>query len=172
MKAVAWVGQGLTWAGLAAIVGALGQGPEFAPYDEERALLRVSMAHLSQRLAPCRELSEDERAELPPTRRVREVCERGRAPTRLVLEIDHDTRIDTVIEPAGLSGDGRSYFMTSFQVEPGRHRLGARMADSPDPEGFDIEREFDLEVAAGEVALVEAGDDGITLQRLQAREVP
>lgn len=172
MKPLAWVGQGLAWAGFAAVVGGLGQGPDFAPYDAERALLRVSMAHLSQRLVPCRRLTEEERAELPPTRRVQEVCERGRAPTRLVLDVDGNKRIDTVVKPAGLSGDGRSYFMTSFQVDPGRHKFGVRMADSPDHDGFDIQHEFVLDLASGEVALIEAGDDGITMQRLQALEAP
>lgn len=168
MKGVKWIGQALTWAGIAAVVGALGQGPGFSPHGDTRAQLGFSVAHLSQRLVPCRQLTAAERAELPPTRRVQEVCERGRAPTRVILDIDGETRLDRTIKPAGLSDDGRSYLMTRIPIEPGQRALAVRVFDSADPDSPDHMRRFTARIPAGRVALLEVGDEGISLS-LQER---
>jgi len=168
MNALSLAGQGLTWLVFAALIGALAQGPEFSPHDAGHALLRVSMAHLSERLEPCRQLSEAERAELPPTRRVSEVCQRGRAPTRLVLLVDGTTLIDRTITPAGLSDDGRSYLMSGFPVEPGRRIIDIRLHDSPRPGEPGQQRRFEVVLEPGRVTLIEIGDEGIALEPLKA----
>lgn len=162
MKALALVGQGLTWAAMAAIVGLWGQGPSFSPYASGQALIKVSMAHLPERLEPCRQLTAAEREELPPTRRVKEVCGRERAPTRFELRLDGRLLIAETVEAAGLSDGGRSYYLEYFPVEPGRYTVTIRLADTPRTEGFDLEHEMTLELDAGEAALIEIGDDGIT----------
>lgn len=172
MSALKLAGQGLTWTVMAAVVGALAQGPGFAPHAPGQALLRVSIAHLSERLQPCRRLTEAERAELPPTRRVREVCERGRAPTRLTLTVDGRTFLEETIEPAGMSDDGRSYLMKAFRVDPGRYVIEIELHDSPEPGGPDHQARFDAHLEAGRVALIEISDGGIALDLLEARETP
>lgn len=163
MNIGAFIGQGLTWAAIAAAIGLLGQGPSFAPYAPDKALVKLSMAHLSERLQPCRELTAAERAELPPTRRVQQVCERGRAPTRFELYLDERLVVRESVTPAGLSDDGRSYYLDYFTVEPGRYTATLRLADTPREEGFDLERRLSLQLGAGESALIEIGDDGVVL---------
>lgn len=163
MKVLALTGQGLTWAVLAALVGLFGQGPAFAPYDPGQALIKVSMAHLPERLEPCRQLSAAEREALPPTRRVHEICGRERAPTRFELRLDGEVLVADTIEAAGLSSGGRAYYLEYFPVEPGRYTLTIRLADTPRTAGFDLEREMDLELIAGESALIEISDDGVAL---------
>lgn len=172
MTASQLVGQGLTWIVFAAMVGVLAKGPHFAPHESGQALLRVSMAHLSERLAPCRQLSEAERAGLPPTRRVTEVCERGRAPTRLVLSVNGRNLLDRTVVPAGLSDNGRSYLMADFPIAPGRHRIDVQLFDAPQTEGPSHHQRFDARIEAGRATLIEIGDDGISLTRLDAQEAP
>lgn len=164
MKALAVAGQGLTWAVLATLIGLFGQGPSFPPYDPGKALIKLSMAHLSERLEPCRQLSAAERAELPPTRRVSEVCGRERAPTRFELMLDGELLVADAVDPAGLSDGGRAYYLEYFQVEPGRYTVTIRLADTPRTKGFDLEREMNLNLKAGESALIEIGDDGVSLE--------
>lgn len=163
MKPLAILGQTLSWGVLFAAVGLLGQGPSFAPYEPEQALIKLSMAHLSQRLEPCRELSAAERAELPPTRRVQQVCERGRAPTRLELYLDERLLVRKTITPAGLSNDGRSYYLDYFAVEPGRYVATIRLADAREADDYTLERLLPLTLAPGQAALIEIGDAGIVL---------
>lgn len=170
MKALALSGQGLTWAALAALVGLFGQGPSFAPYEPGQALIKLSMAHLPERLEPCRQLSAAEREELPPTRRVEEVCGRERAPTRFELRLDGELLVAETVEPAGLSSGGRSYYLEYLPVEPGRYTVTVRLADTPRTTGFDLEREMNLDLNAGESALIEIGDDGVSLGGVETEE--
>lgn len=163
MKFARYLGQGLAWAALAVFVGLLGQGPSFAPFGPDKALVKLSMAHLPERLQPCRELTAAERAELPPTRRVERVCKRGRAPTRFELFLDDRLVARETVAPAGLSDDGRSYYLAYFTVDPGRYTATVRLADTPRAEGFDLERRLSLQLRAGESALIEIGDDGVVL---------
>ncbi|QKK01424.1 MAG: hypothetical protein HND55_01425 [Pseudomonadota bacterium] len=163
MKPLALIGQIMTWAAIAALIGLLGQGLAYSPYDASQALIKFSLAHLSERLVPCRQLSEAERAELPPTRRVSEVCERGRAATVVELRLNDEIVLDRIIEPAGLSGDGRSYLFERFPVPAGRYLLELKLRDTPRESGFDLEHRVQLELNAGQAALIEVGDDGVSV---------
>lgn len=169
MKAGAIVFQLLAWAAFAGLIHAFAQGPAFAPYGDGEALLKFSLAHLSQRIVPCRRLSEAERIALPPTRRAFEVCERGRSPTLVRLRLDGELLLEKRIEPAGLRDDGRSYYLDYFPVPAGEYRLQLALRDSPRERGYDLEREFRLVLAGGEAALLEVSDDDAVLRRF-ARE--
>jgi len=167
MTLLQWTGQGLTWALVAAAIAALAQGPDFQPYPTGRALIKFSLAHLPQRLEPCRELTAEERAELPPTRRVQEVCERGRAPTRFELSLDGEILAQATIEPAGLSDDGRSYFLEYYSVDPGEYRATVQLSDTAETDGYSLSRAVPIQLEAGQVALIEVGDDDITFEAPQ-----
>jgi hypothetical protein len=158
------LGQAATWSALAALVGALATGPGFAPLGEGEALLKFSLAHLSERLAPCRRLSEAERQALPPTRRAYEVCERGRAPTVIELRLNDELLVSRRVDPAGLRNDGRSYYLDSFPVPAGEQLLELKLRDTPRESGFDLERRMTLRLAPGEAALIEVGDDGVAFK--------
>lgn len=162
------LGQSATWVGLAALVGSLAAGPAFAPFPNGEALLKVSVAHLSARLVPCRRLSEAERQALPPTRRAWEVCQRGRAPTVVELRLDGEVLVDRRIEPAGLRDDGRSYYLEYFRVPAGERSLELRLRSSPRDSGFDLEKRMTLRLAPGQAALLEIGDDSVSLEVPQA----
>lgn len=164
MQLVAASFQVLTWAGFAALIAALAQGPVFAPYADGEALLKFSVAHLSQRLVPCRQLTPSERQALPPTRRAFEVCERGRSPTLVMLWLDGEILVEKRIEPAGLRDDGRSYYLAYFPVPAGQYLLKLALRDSPRERGYDLEREYNLDLAGGESAVFEVGDDGAELK--------
>lgn len=163
------LGQALFWAAVMGVLGALAQGPSFQPWSSDQALLKLSVAHLSERLAPCRTLSPEEQAELPPTRRVTQVCERGRAPTRIQLQLNGEILVDRTIKPAGLSADGRSYFLEVFPIAAGAHALTVQMADTPREDGFDLTREINLDLRPGQALLVEIGDQGVILSGADPR---
>lgn len=169
MNPAAVVFQLLAWAGFAALIHAFAQGPAFAPYRDGEALIKFSLAHLSQRIVPCRKLTDAERQALPPTRRAFEVCERGRSPTLVRLRLDGEILVEKLIEPAGLRDDGRSYYLDYFPVPAGEYRLELALRDSPREQGYDLEREFRLVLAGGEAALLEVSDDDAVLRRF-ARE--
>ncbi|MFU8831223.1 MAG: hypothetical protein ACNA7J_03610 [Wenzhouxiangella sp.] len=165
--------QALTALGFIALIAALGQGPAFAPVPEGHGELKISVAHLAARLQPCRQLSEQERLALPPTRRVTEVCERGRAPTRIHLVMNGETLIDRLIAPAGMHGDGRAYFLQFLPLPAGHYELELVLHDSAhnrpdagdDRSGYTLSERFVLELAPGESALLAIGDGTISLRQ-------
>jgi hypothetical protein len=152
---------------LIALIAAFGQGPGFAPIEPGHGQLKLSLAHLAERRESCRQLTEAEREALPPTRRVHEVCERGRASTRVRLSLDDQVLLDQRVEPAGWHGDGRAYLLKFISLPAGRHELTIALSDQPDPERFDKRQRFTLELAAGDSALLAIGDGHISLRQAQ-----
>lgn len=151
----------LAWSLLGALILAFADGPSFNPLPAAHGRLTLAIAHLSERLEPCRQLSEAERMELPPTRRVTEVCERARVPVRVELMVNDRTLLAQEFEPSGFHQDGRIYRVESWPLPAGNYRveltLTGRTAESSRHEIF----EFFL--PAGASAVVDIEDHDIRL---------
>lgn len=155
------LGQLVTFALLAAAVASLSQGPEFVRLSPDQGELKISLAHLASRAQACRQLSEEERMALPPTRRVTEVCERGRPATRLVVRINDETWVDERVEAAGWHREGRAYFLTRMNLPSGSHQMVVGLGEGDaEPELS----EFTLDLTARESALLSIGDHGVELR--------
>ncbi len=152
------LGQALFWAAVLLPVGLFAQWPRHAPVAEGLGQLTLSLAHLTQRLSPCRQLSEAERADLPPNMRAFEVCERERAPARIELRLDGRALLAEDVAPAGLHRDGRAYLHRVWALPAGRHALELRLRDTPRGEGFDRVERFALQLDPGVAALLRVGD--------------
>ncbi len=145
----------LSWALLGALVLAFADGPAFDPLPGDHGRLTLAIAHLSERLEPCRQLSEAERMELPPTRRVTEVCERARTPVKVVLIVNERMLLAREFEPSGFHDDGRIYLVERWPLPAGHYRaeltLTGRTAETSRHEIF----EFSLPHRANAVVDVE-----------------
>ena len=51
------------------------------------------------------------------------------------------------LPPTGLFGDGPSRLYAKFPIPPGRHELELKLRDTDRAEGYDYEREIDMNVA-------------------------
>ena len=159
------LGQGLIWIALFAPVALLSQWPTHAPVAPGHGELKLSMAHLTERLEPCRVLSEDERAALPPNMRAMEVCERARAPALIEVLLDGEVLLTESVRPAGLHRDGRAYLHRVVTLAAGRHALQLRLRDSAREDGFDREQHFTLDLRPGMSALLRIGDGEAVLSQ-------
>lgn len=157
--------QALTWLLFAGVVGVFGQGLSFAPVPPGHAELKFSMAHLTERVEPCRQLSEEEREALPPTRRVTEVCERARAPATVEIRLDDQVILRETHEAAGLHDDGRIYMLHFWHLPVGEYQLSLAMRDTPRDEGFDEKHSFELKLREHDSALLEVGDGHVRLRQ-------
>ncbi len=156
-------------------IGLLSQRPGFAPIPAGHAELRISLAHRAERTEQCRQLTEAEREALPPTRRVTEVCERGRASTYLEVRRNDQVVVSETIRPSGLHGDGRAYYLAFMPVPAGEHLIALSLSDGDGPEAFRIEQQFPVRLAAGEAALLSIGDGQASLHHNPVRteeEIP
>ncbi len=151
-------GQGTAWLLFAAVVGAFAQWPTYSAIEPGRGELKLSMAHLTERLEPCERLTAEELAALPPNMRAPERCPRERAPAVVELLVDGNPLLQTAVRPVGLARGGRSYLQGRWDLPAGEYRLELRLRDTPREQGFDKVQRFSLSLAAGESALLELGD--------------
>lgn len=151
----------LAWTALAFLVGAFARGPEFDTLPPGHGQLSLALAYLSPRLEPCRQLSEEERMALPPTRRVSEVCGRTRVPVEITLTLDDRTLLARTLEPGGLHGDGRIHLVEHWPLPAGDYRAELTLR-SP---RFDSPRTKRLSFILGPraAAVIEVDDHSIRL---------
>jgi hypothetical protein len=153
-----FAGQALAWTFFAGITGVFAQWPAYAPLPAGHGELKLSMAHLTERLEPCVQLSQEELLALPPNMRVAERCERARAYAVLELLLDGEPLLDTRVRPVGLARGGRTYLQAHWHLPAGNYFLELRLRDTPRDEGFDKLQNFELKLTPGESALLNVGD--------------
>jgi hypothetical protein len=140
----------LVYAGFAAVLGYFASAPSYQHFPRDMAQIKLSFAHGGERVGECRRLTPEELAKLAPNMRKPVVCPRERVPVFVELELDEEILYRDSLSPPGLFGDGPSRAYQRFAVAPGPHRLTARMRDSGRSEGFDYEREADVDLIPGQ----------------------
>ncbi len=145
----------LAWTAFAALIVALSHAPSIAPVPAGAALLQVSIAHAGARLVPCRRLSAEELAELPPNMRAPEVCPRGRSPVRVTVELDGRLLVDETLPPSGLARDGTSTLYRRIPVAAGERRLSVRVIDDLRAPARAYERRARVSLSPGQVLSID-----------------
>ncbi len=139
--------------------------PVFSPAAADQGELKLSMAHLTERLAECEVLTPEEVAKLPPNMRVTERCPRERASALLVIHLDGAELLRTWVRPAGFHNDGRVYLQKRWLLTAGDRELRVQLRDSPREDGFDYDVEVHLPLAVRESALLHISDTGVSVLR-------
>jgi len=145
----------LAWAAFAWLIVALSHAPSIAPVPAGAALLQVSIAHAGARLAPCRRLTAEELARLPPNMRAPEACPRGRSPVRVTVELDGRVLVDETLEPSGLARDGTSTLYRRIPVAAGERRLTVRVIDDLRAPARAYERRARVALSPGQVLSID-----------------
>ena len=151
-------GQAVAWILFAAVTGAFAQWPVYSPLPPGHGELKLSMAHLTERVEPCVKYTSEEIAALPPNMRVPEKCPRARVHAIVQLLVDDEPLLDAAVRPVGLARGGRTYLQAHWGLPAGAYTLEFRIRDTPRDEGFDQVQHFALSLAAGESVLLDIGD--------------
>jgi hypothetical protein len=146
--------QALFYLPLMALVGYFSRAPQFTHIGEDEALLRLSIAHATERRYPCRRRTAEELAKLPPNLRAPEDCPRERAPLAVELEVNGEVRLRTEVQPAGLQRDGLAMLYHRMTLPAGEHRIAVRMRDRVQ-EGYNHVREERVLLAGGDALLID-----------------
>lgn len=157
------LGQALAWGLFMLITGVFAHWPTFSPLPPGYGQLKLSMAHLTERLEPCVELTPEEIAALPPNMRVIERCPRARAHAFIELEANGQLLLQESVRPVGLARGGRTYLQDHWGLPAGNYTLRLRLRDTPREEGFDKVQELSMQIAPGESVLLNLGDGDATL---------
>lgn len=125
--------------------------PYHTPATPEPQLV-VSFKLAGEVTERCRTLTPEELAALPAHKRIPKVCERGREPVHLTVEIGDAVVIDRDYEPSGAFGDGSSVALETLAVSPGRHRVTLTLGTGSAPPSTDA-RELDFQLHSRRVVM-------------------
>lgn len=147
--------QAVLYALFAGFVGVFSAWPVYQHLPDGQGLLRLSFKHAGQYVGDCRERSAQELAKLPPQLRAQLDCPRERSPVRVRVELDGEPLYDEVFAPAGLRRDGAASGYRRMPIAAGEHRLRVQFNDDARVEGFTHERDARVQVAPGQVLLID-----------------
>jgi len=151
---VRYAAQAVLYAAFVAVVGYFSNAPAYEHLPPNDALLKLSLSHAGARKEACHQRSAEELAKLAPNMRAQSVCPRERAPVVVDVELDGTRVFHVVAPPSGFARDGASTIYRRLPIVAGKHRITARMSDTPDGE-FNYTREATLDVAPGRVVVVD-----------------
>jgi hypothetical protein len=163
------LGQGLTFALFALVIGYLSNSPAYVAHPPENALLRLSFTHAGKHIEKCRKRTREELAKLAANMRAPMSCSRERWPVITELSLDGKKIYQGVSSPAGFSKDGHSSFYQGFPIAAGRHRITVGVWDSRGEAGpvqydYVLDRQVNLRPKEILVISFDNGAGGITLQ--------
>ncbi|MGQ0522502.1 MAG: hypothetical protein ACT4P8_02440 [Betaproteobacteria bacterium] len=153
-NALRFLAQGLLYVPFMALIGYFSTSPAYRHLAPDQALIRLSLAHATQRIGECRERTPEELAKLSPNMRAPLVCPRERTPLDIELEVDGRLVYRATVPPSGFARDGAATVYQRIPIAAGSHRIAARLNDRAAP-GFSHEREATMELTAGRVLLID-----------------
>lgn len=142
------------FAAFAAFIGYFSLLPRYEYARMDQAVIKLSLSHAAERLVPCVQLTPAEIAALPPNKRHPGKCERERLAMTVELEVDGAVMVNIEAQPSGLWKDGPASVYERFDIEPGAHRITARLRDTGRSEGWDYIHTQDVELEAGRYFVV------------------
>jgi hypothetical protein len=125
------IGQVLAWGLFVVLTGVFAQWPRYSPLPEGHGELKLSMAHLTERLEPCVELSPEELPRCPRTCASRSACPRARAHAVVELRVDGELLLTEAVRPTGLAKGGRTYLQGNWSLPAGDYALELFCATRP-----------------------------------------
>ena len=137
------------FAAFAVFVGYFSVSPQFQYARAESAVVKLSLSHATDRVAPCVLLTPKEIAALAPNMRRTESCERERLPLAIELDVDGQRLLAMQAAPSGIWGDGPASVYQRFDLPPGQYQLAVRLRDTARADGWDYTLVEDVNLTAG-----------------------
>ncbi len=154
------------FATFAVFVGYFSSSPAFEYARAEAAVVKLSLSHAAERVAPCVLLTPEEVAALAPNMRRSEKCERERVPLVIEMDVDGQNVLSIQAQPSGLWGDGPASVYHRFDLPPGQYRMQVRLRDSARADGWDYTLTENVTLTAGRYRTItfKAESGGFKLQ--------
>ncbi len=153
-KALRYLLQAFNYTVFMALIWYFATSPSIRILEEDEAMITIAFAHAGESREPCRRLSQEELAELPPNMRKPEDCPRERSPVVIQALLNGNTLINETLQPPGLFKDGGVNVYFSGKIPAGSHHFEIRMDDSVRKEGFDYTFEQDINIKPAQILLV------------------
>ena len=153
-KALRFLLQAINYSVFMALIWYFATSPSIRLLEEDEAMITIAFGHAGETREPCRKLSYEELAKLPPNMRKPEDCPRERSPVVIQALLDGNTIFDETLQPPGLFKDGGVNIYFSRKIPAGSHRFEIQMDDSVRSEGFDHAFEQEITIKPAQILLV------------------
>ena len=153
-KPIRYLLQAINYTVFMALIWYFATAPSVRIIAEDQAMITIAFAHAGELREPCRKLSSEELAELPPNMRKLDDCPRERSPVTIEASLDGAPIYSDVLQPAGLFDDGGVDVYFSKKIPAGSHSLILKMNDSVRIEGFNHTLEQQVEIRPAHILLV------------------
>lgn len=148
-----------------AIIWYFSTAPSFRQLEEGQAVLTISFSHAGEIREPCRTLTPEELAALPPNMRKPTDCPRERSPVIIEASLDDELLHHQTEEAPGLFKDSGVDIYLTKKIPAGQHYLKIKMDDSVRKEGFEHSFEQNIYINPAQILLVEfQPESGFTLR--------
>ena len=153
-KPIRYLLQAINYSVFMGLIWYFATAPSFQILAEDEALITIAFAHAGALREPCRKLSYEELAELPPNMRKPEECPRERSPVTIETLLDGELLYRESLQPAGLFDDGGVDIYYSKKIPAGEHHLTLKMNDSVNIKGFNHNLEQQVKIGPSQILLV------------------
>lgn len=147
--------QALNYLLFIAFIGYFSTSPPYRHLAEDEAEVVLAFSHVGQHIEPCRKVSAEEMAKLPPNMRRPTECTRKRSPVRVELMMDGEPLMGTAAKPPGLFGDGGVDIFLNATVPAGEHHFTVRMNDSVRIKGYNYSAEKSIGLAPAQLLFID-----------------
>lgn len=139
----------------ALVLAWLSSAPGYRHVPPRSGLLRLSMIVAGARVAPCRDLTAAEIAQLAANMRQAQSCPRERADVRILLWINDAIAVDAIVSPRGLARDGAATIYRRIVLPAGSYQLRVAVNDDERQSSFRYDVRAVREIRPGQVLTVD-----------------
>jgi hypothetical protein len=141
--------QAALFSAFAVVLIFLSTSPPYQYASGDTAIVKLSLSHAAERVTPCVQRTSEEIAAMPAYERRPTKCERERLPLHVELEVDGVVVVGIEKPPSGFWGDGAASIYEKIELQPGPHRITARLRDKGGDSGWDYSHSDTVELEAG-----------------------
>ena len=158
-KPIRYLLQAVNYTVFMALIWYFATSPSVRVLNNDQSVITIAFAHAGELREPCRRLSQEELAELPPNMRKPEECPRERSPVIIELSLDGNKVYEESLAPPGLFNDGGVDIYYSKKISAGKHHIEIKMDDSIRKEGFNHFFSQDINIDPSKILLVSFDQD-------------
>jgi hypothetical protein len=138
-----------------ALIWYFASAPSIRLLAEDEAMVTMAFSHAGDLREPCRDISSEELAKLPPNMRIPQECPRERSPVVIEMLLDGQPLYNESLQPPGLFNDGGVNIYFSRKIPAGIHHFEIKMDDSVREEGFNHILEQDININPAQILLID-----------------
>ncbi|MEE8364691.1 MAG: hypothetical protein V3R76_02810 [Gammaproteobacteria bacterium] len=154
-KPIRYLLQAINYSVFMGLIGYFASAPSIRILAEDEAMITIAFAHAGEIRGPCRILSTEELAKLPPNMRKPEECPRERSPVTIETFLDGQPLYSESLSPMGLFGDGGVDVYYSRKIPAGDHLLTLKMNDNVRIKGFNHSLEQQVTIDPAQILLID-----------------